>query len=53
MTTANKGLLPAGITRADLAQSTFQALLKGIPVFGEALNQFLSGPLEAARWHRP
>ena len=45
-------LVPAGVTRADLSQIAFQAMLKGIPYIGESLNHFIFGPLEEARWRR-
>ncbi len=36
----------------DYATNAFQAMLKGIPVFGSSLEQFLFGPLQELRMRR-
>ncbi len=41
-----------GADAADVVQNSAQALLKGIPVIGESLSQFIFGPLQDIRWNR-
>lgn len=42
----------AKLTKSDVAANTAQALIKAIPAFGDALEQFIFGPLVELRWKR-